>query len=188
MEQEKTPTVEPKEKITQTPTLNAGTPSTPPSIQVNVQNVVQQSSPNNAPVVIVNNEDDGPSILLQLVWFLLIGWWLSQLAIILGYTLILSVIFMPFGVWILNRMPEIVALRKPKREMTVTQEGGVISVKRKNREQRNIFLRIAYFLLIGWWFAAIVLELAWLASLTIIGIPLGIWLFDRVPGAVSLHR
>jgi hypothetical protein len=32
------------------------------------------------------------------------------------------------------------------------------------------------------------MELSYLVCLTIIGLPLGFWMFDRVPALVSLHR
>jgi len=188
MSQEEQSTAQQQNTISQTSAAPPASSGSQPSVQVNVQNVVQQSAPASNPVIVINQDSDGPGLVVQLLWFLLVGWWLSQLAIWVGYILILSIIFMPFGIWILNRMPAIVALREQKQETTVTQEGGVISVKKKRREQRSIFLRLVYFLLIGWWFGFIVAELAWLVSVTIIGIPLGIWLFDRVPAVVSLQR
>jgi uncharacterized membrane protein YccF (DUF307 family) len=71
----------------------------------------------------------------------------------------------------------------------VTSVGNLEYVTRTTRvPQRNIVLRALYFVLIGWWLSAIWMELAYAVCLTIIGLPIGFWMFDKVPALVSLHR
>ena len=43
-------------------------------------------------------------------------------------------------------------------------------------------------MLVGWWLSAAWMALAYLLMLTILGIPLGMMLVDRVPFVFSLHR
>jgi len=45
-----------------------------------------------------------------------------------------------------------------------------------------------YFVLIGWWFSAIWLAVAWALHVTIIGMVVGFWMFNRVPAVVTLAR
>jgi uncharacterized membrane protein YccF (DUF307 family) len=40
----------------------------------------------------------------------------------------------------------------------------------------------------GWWFSAIWMATAYLLCLSIIGLPLGFWMFDLTPTVVSLKR
>ena len=54
--------------------------------------------------------------------------------------------------------------------------------------QHNFLLRALYFVLIGWWFSAGWLAVAWAASVTLIGIPLAIWMYNRVPAITTLRR
>jgi uncharacterized membrane protein YccF (DUF307 family) len=54
--------------------------------------------------------------------------------------------------------------------------------------QYPFLLRALYFVLIGWWFSALWMALASFVCWTIIGLPIGIWMFDGVPALVSLQR
>jgi uncharacterized membrane protein YccF (DUF307 family) len=61
-------------------------------------------------------------------------------------------------------------------------------VRATDIEQRPFLLRALYFLLVGWWLSLLWLTLAWFASITLIGIPLAIWLYNRVPAITTLRR
>lgn len=119
--------------------------------------------------------------LVQLIYFIFIGWWLGGLAISLAYILFLLVITIPLGVKIINRISYLMALREPPVQMTYW--GQQVAVK-----QRNIILRTIWFILIGIWFAAIWMTIAYLLCLTIIGMPAGFWMFDRTPAILTLRK
>ncbi len=126
-----------------------------------------------------------PGCLIQLAWFVLIGWWAGQMWIGVAWLLMTSIIGIPFAVIMLNMIPQVIALRG-QAEYLVQSSGGnsvVLPVP-----QYNLLLRAIYFLLIGWWFSGLWLEAAYLLCVTIIGLPLGFWMFDRVPFVASLRR
>jgi len=150
--------------------------------------VTQQAAP--SPVMVIRDKgDQGPGCVVGAIWFLIIGWWLSQLAIWAGYLLVLTVILMPFGVMLLNHVPYLATLRRFKRELTVTQQqDGVINVTQSHRPQRPWYARALYFLVIGFWFGLIVIEVAWLLTATLILAPVGLKVFGFVPTAISLRR
>lgn len=148
-----------------------------------IQNVEGMSGP-----VVVVNTPQQPSLLVQGMWFLFVGWWASQLAILTAYLFILSIIGMPVGVMILNRLPAIVALRGPKKELTVRQVNGTTVISHEQRQQRNFWIRAGYFLLFGWWLGLLLVEISWLFMLTIIGLPVAVPIYDYVPKVVSLRR
>ena len=50
----------------------------------------------------------------------------------------------------------------------------------------NIVLRFLWFLLIGWWVGYLVVTVAFFCEATIIGIPLALYLFDRLPAIMTL--
>ena len=51
----------------------------------------------------------------------------------------------------------------------------------------NLFIRFLWWLFIGWWASGFVVVIAWVALVTIIGIPLGIWIINRIPTILTLR-
>ena len=126
-----------------------------------------------------------PGCLIQLLWFVFIGWWVGQLWIAAAWVLVVSVIGFPLGLMMLNRVPQVIALRDPS-AYVLKNSGGATVVT--NAPQVNIILRIIYFVLIGWWLCGVWIQAAYFFCATIIGFPVGFWMFDRVPAIVSLRR
>jgi uncharacterized membrane protein YccF (DUF307 family) len=130
----------------------------------------------------------GPNFLLRVVWYLLIGWWLTGISLAVGYLAGLTVIGLPIAFWVFNRTGTILTLRPRTKTTTTVESGGVTTVTREHRKQRSLLLRAIYFVLIGWWAALIWMIVSYLISLTIIGIPVGIMMLNRLPEIYTLHR
>ena len=126
-----------------------------------------------------------PGCLIQLLWFILIGWWAGMIWIAVGWLAMVTIVGIPFGVWMFNQLPKVIALRQPE-EIIVTQPDARIEVIRPT--QINLLLRIIYLVVIGWWLSAIWTILGYLVCLTIIGLPAGLWMIDQTPALLSLHR
>lgn len=122
-----------------------------------------------------------PGCLIQLLWFVFIGWWAGQIWIAVAWLLMVTIVGIPLGVMMMNKVPQVIALRD---QAGTAVSSGTTGAAR----QHNILLRAIYFVLIGWWLSAIWIELAYIICLTIIGLPLGFWMFDAVPVLVSLRR
>ena len=137
---------------------------------------------------VVVSPQKGPGCLVQVLWFLFIGWWAGQLWISLAWLLMVTIIGIPLAVKMLNKLPKVIALRGQAPQLTLIVQEGVTIISTAEVPQHNILLRAIYFVLVGWWFSAIWMEVAYLACMTIIGMPLGFWMFDRVPALVSLRR
>ena len=56
------------------------------------------------------------------------------------------------------------------------------------RNQLPWIVRALYFLLIGWWFSAVWIVLAWLIAVTVLGLPVAQWMFLRVNAILTLQR
>lgn len=140
------------------------------------QNNVTNVYVNAAPPVIVRSQ---PGCLVQILYFVFIGWWLGGAAIALAYLLFLTIIGIPLGVMILNKIPYLLALRQT--EPTIAYV-GVKTV------QHNILIRAIWFFLIGISVTAGWLFIAYILACTIIGMPIAFWMFDKTPAILTLHK
>jgi len=131
----------------------------------------------------------GPNLLVRFVWWLFIGWWASGIAVAIAWLALITIIGIPLGIWLINRLPTILTLRPRTRHWTLGQnELGNTVISERGRHQVAWPLRGLWFLLIGWWASAIWMGLAWLIQLTVIGIPVALLLFNRTPFIASLYR
>lgn len=129
-----------------------------------------------------------PGCLITLLWFIFIGSWLSLIWIAVAWVLIVLIVTMPIGLAMINMLPKIATLREPSTELRATIEGTVTAMTETSIRQPPFILRAVYFILIGWWLSALWLAVAWAASVTLIGIPLAIWMYNRVPAVTTLRR
>ncbi len=130
-----------------------------------------------------------PGCLLQILWFAFVGIWLGQIWVAVAWVLLVSIVGIPLGVWMFNRVPKVMALREsPQMVQITTDASGRIVQRDTGAPQVNILLRTLYFLLVGWWLSALWVEAAYLLCLSIIGLPVGFWMFDRAPAVLSLQR
>ena len=140
----------------------------------------------NKTVIVTNNN---PGCLVQILWFALVGWWAGQLWIAASWLLMLTIMGAPFAVAMLNMLPQVIALRGQTTAVQVTRVGNLRWVTSGARvPQHSILLRAVYLMLVGWWLSALWMEAAYALCLSIIGLPIGFWMFDQVPMLVSLHR
>jgi len=127
-----------------------------------------------------------PSFLVRTIYFIFIGWWFSLLWINAAWALNASIIGLPFGVWMINRTPQILTLKAAPVLVLHTEDGQVIRIS--NLPQTGCLGRAIYFILIGWWFSFIWANVGWFLCVTVIGLPLGVWMLNRLPAATTLYQ
>jgi uncharacterized membrane protein YccF (DUF307 family) len=117
-----------------------------------------------------------PPLLARALWFVFIGLWASQIWLVLAWLLNLTLIGMPLGLWMLNRMPQVMTLHTmPPRQFGLPPHSAA-----------SFAVRVIYFVLIGWWASFLWLQLAWLVAATVIGLPLAFLMFERVATVMTL--
>ncbi len=131
----------------------------------------------------------GPHILVRAVWYLAVGWWLTGFVMAVAWFLAITVIGLPLTFYLVNRIPTVLTLR-PRYEQyeQVTGADGVTRYQRLETEQSSWPIRLLYFLLIGWWASLAWMVAGYLLMLTVLGIPLGLMMVNRLPFVFSLHR
>jgi uncharacterized membrane protein YccF (DUF307 family) len=133
-------------------------------------------------------EKKNPGCLIQILWFAFIGIWLGQVWMLVAWVLMLTIVGIPLGVMMLNKIPWIIALRSEPLTVRISKTPeGELRTQTMQPAQVPMILRVLYFILIGWWLSALWMEAAYALCVSIIGLPIGFWMFDRVPAILSLR-
>ncbi len=140
-----------------------------------------------APIIVVHNAG-GPGIFVRAVWFLFIGWWLSLVAIGVAYFACVTLIGLPLGFYIFNRLPAILTLRARNDRLVTEVRDGATFLRHETVQQLPMWIRALWFILVGWWLGAIYLGIAWGLCVIIITLPIGLVMFNRVGAVMTLLR
>lgn len=131
----------------------------------------------------------GMPFIIRVLWFFLVGWHVTLYWIVAAWLFNLTIIGMPLGVWMLNRVPLVLTLRLQQGYNTAIQrDGELVDWYYEDTPQRPWLIRLVYFVLIGWWFSLAWSLLAWLLCVSIVGLPFGVWMFNRLPEVTTLMR
>jgi uncharacterized membrane protein YccF (DUF307 family) len=122
-------------------------------------------------------------LVLRIIYFVVFGLWFSGIWAAIAWVFSVTIIGLPIGLWMLNRLPQVSTLQ-PARQNVVFTESGTAYLN--ELRQHNFLLRALYFVFIGWWFSALWLTLAWALSASIIGLPIAFWMINRTPGIMTL--
>jgi uncharacterized membrane protein YccF (DUF307 family) len=118
------------------------------------------------------------SLLVRALWFLVVGWWATPVVVNTAWLLTATVLLAPVGVMLINLVPTVLTLQEPR--SMLDPEAG--------RGQRSLPVRAVYFVFVGWWAGFLWANVAVFLSLTIVGLPVAIWMLNRLPYVTSLYR
>ena len=124
--------------------------------------------------------------LLRVIWFFVLGWELTGVWILIAWALNISLIGLPLGLWMIDRVPQVLTLKM--------RSGGYIIDLKEGRSrfisgrQAPFLIRAFYFILIGWWLSLIWAAVAWILCATILGLPLGVPMLSVLPFITTLHQ
>jgi uncharacterized membrane protein YccF (DUF307 family) len=113
---------------------------------------------------------------IRALWFVFVGLWAGQIWLLLAWLLNMTLIGLPLGMWMLNQLPQVMTLRQQRRGLHLPTR----------RNSLPFLARAIYFVLVGWWLGLLWVELAWLASALIIGLPLGFLMFEGAATVATL--
>ncbi len=136
----------------------------------------------------VNMNQRGPSFLIRAIWYIFVGWWLGGFWLFLGYLCCVSIIFLPIGLMMLNRLPVVLTLRPSSQQTNVTMINGRVRVNVGHVQQNSILVRTIYFILIGWWLGLIWAIVGYCLCLTIFLLPFGLLMLNRLPAVLTLYQ
>jgi uncharacterized membrane protein YccF (DUF307 family) len=132
----------------------------------------------------------GPGMLVRALWFIVISWWLTGIVSAIAWACLASIILLPVGIWMVNRIPTVLTLRPRTVDLWVYTDaaGNQVHVAAAPRVQPSWVVRGIWFIFVGWWLSALVMSVGYVLVLLVITLPLGLMLYNRVPFAASLYR
>ena len=129
---------------------------------------------------------EGFPFILRVIWFILVGWYITLPWILIAWLLNMTIIGLPLGLWMINRVPLVLTLRVQRGYNVATVMGEEVEWAYSRVPQHPFGLRAIYFAFVGWWLSLLWSLAAWALCVSIIGIPLGVWMFNRLPEVTTL--
>lgn len=123
---------------------------------------------------------DNRSLIVRAVWFILVGWWATGIWLGVAWVFLILVITIPLGIKMINMVPLVLSLKSPTRTF--------VDERIQPQAQQNLLVRAVWFVFVGWWLSLFWMGIAYLFTLSIIGIPIAIWMYGKLPFVVSLYR
>jgi uncharacterized membrane protein YccF (DUF307 family) len=130
----------------------------------------------------------GPGIVLRAIWFIFIGWWATGFLLLLAYFFSVTIILLPFAFVLFNVVPTVLTLRPRRTHITMEMRDGVMHISHGNVPQRAFWIRAPWFVLVGWWASGFCIVVGYLLCLTVILLPVGLMILNRIPEAMTLRR
>jgi hypothetical protein len=109
------------------PAPTAPTPAAP-ALNQTINVTVQAPVTPPAPVVVLAQQATGPGCLVRALYFCFIGLWLGAFWTGLAWFLLVTIIGLPLGIMMLNRIPQVMTLKPVRTQTNVTIQGGVVVV------------------------------------------------------------
>lgn len=139
-------------------------------------------------IVNVNIQQNQPGLFVRALYFIFIGWWAGLFWLNIGYFFVLTVIGLPVGLMMLNRLPAVLTLKPASQQVNINITGNTTNINISGAQQVNFLIRAVYFIFIGWWAGLLVAELAYLLFVFIVTIPVGAMLLNMLPTVITLRK
>lgn len=118
------------------------------------------------------------SFLVRALWFVVVGWWLTPIVVNVAWALNATILLIPLGIKLVNLVPTALSLAEP-RSLSAADPG---------RGQHGLLVRAVWFVVVGWWLSFLWANVAALLAVSIVGLPVAFWMFNRLPYVTSLYR
>ncbi|MFW6000124.1 MAG: YccF domain-containing protein [Halorubrum sp.] len=118
------------------------------------------------------------SLLVRALWFVFVGWWATPVVVNAAWLLNVTVVLLPVGIKLINLVPTVLTLSEPRS----------LSDPDSARGQPSLVVRGVYFVLVGWWLSLLWANVASALAVTVVGLPVAIWMLNRLPYVTSLYR
>ncbi|MBP1987341.1 YccF domain-containing protein [Halolamina salifodinae] len=140
------------------------------------------------------SDSAAPSLAVRAVWFLLVGWWATGIWLGVAWFLNVTIVGLPLGIKMINVTPKVLSLkerdlvdsegRRPSgsRASPDDEEGGA------GQQRYGLLVRGIWFVFVGWWASGLWMSVAYAFTVSIVGIPVAVMMYNKLPFVVSLYE
>jgi uncharacterized membrane protein YccF (DUF307 family) len=139
-------------------------------------------------IVNVNIQQKQHGMFIRILYFIFIGSWAGFFWLNLGYFFCFTVIGLPLGLVMLNRLPTVLTLRPTTQQVNVTVTGNTTNINIGGAQQRSFLIRALYFVFIGSWVGYLWAVFGYCLCLLIITMPVGLMMLNRLPAVITLRN
>lgn len=125
------------------------------------------------------SDGDAPSLAVRAVWFLLVGWWATGIWLGVAWFLNVTIVGLPLGIKMVNVTPKVLSLKE--REL-VEADGS------PGTQRYGLLVRGIWFVFVGWWASGVWMAVAYAFTVSIVGIPVAVMMYNKLPFVVSLYE
>ncbi len=119
---------------------------------------------------------DEPLTLERILYFLLVGWWAAFIWGVVAYVCCATIVLLPVGTAMFNRLPYVLTLKPVPLELDTG----------RHPDELPLLLRVVWFFAVGWWLGLLLFKAGYILCVTIVLLPLGVWILHKVPLAMTL--
>ena len=139
-------------------------------------------------VVNVNIQQKQHGLFVRALYFIFIGCWAGWIWLNIGYFFVLTVIGLPLGLMMLNRLPTVLTLKPASQSINISVTGNTTNINISGAQQVNFFIRALYFLFVGWWAGLAWSYIAYVMFVFILTIPIGVMMLNMLPTVITLRK
>ena len=139
-------------------------------------------------IVNVNIQQKQHGFLMRALYFIFIGWWAGFFWLNVGYFFCFTVIGLPLGLVMLNRLPTVLTLRPASQSVNVSINGNTTNITIGGAQQYSFLMRALYFVLVGWWAGYFWAVIGWALCMFLVTMPVGLMMLNRLPAVITLRR
>src|SRR6266571_3333064 len=178
----------PQQQWPQPPPGNPGQPMVAPQMQQPGYPYPSQPMMMPQQVVNVNIQQHQHGFFVRALYFIFIGWWAGLIWLNVGYFFVLTIIGLPFGLVMLNRLPYVLTLKPASQSVNINITGNTTNISIGGAQQINFWIRALYFIFVGWWAGLAWSGLAYGMFVCILTMPVGIMMFNILPAVITLRK
>lgn len=127
--------------------------------------------------------EDSPSLIIRAIWFVAVGWWLTGFILSVAWAVSLTVVGLPIGVKLINKVPKALTLKE-----SAGDDVDRVEIGGGSGSSPGMLVRGVYFVLVGWWASLLWTALAYFLCVSVVGLPIGIKMFNTLPKVLSLYE